>query len=371
MIEFLWPWVCIVLPLPILVYWLLPRSTQQDAALHVPFFGLAASFDSEIKMIQGRSFLRRLFMILMWLALVLAASRPQWIGEPIELPTSGRDLLLAVDISGSMGTEDMKVGNRMTTRLAVVKDVVGDFVERRRGDRLGLILFGSKAYLQTPLTVDRNTVRSLLEETPLGIAGGKTAIGDAIGLAVKRLKERPAENRVLILLTDGVNNVGEVSPLQAAKLAALEGIRIYTIGFGAAELLVPGLLFNRKINPSADLDAKTLNEIANLTGGIYQRARSSAELTRIYAALDLLEPIELEQETFRPIKSLFYWPLGLVFCLSLIYALLHPTTLGWLHHSISTRSGAARSNPARSLLNPAARSKVQTSDPRAMRGLKN
>jgi Ca-activated chloride channel family protein len=135
---------------------------------------------------------------------------------------------------------------------------------------------------------------------------------------------------VLVLLTDGVNNVGEVSPLQAAKLAALEGIRIYTIGFGADELVVPGLLFNRKINPSADLDTKTLPEIANLTGGLYQRARSATELTEIYAALDELEPIELEQETYRPVKSLFFWPLGFAMCLSLLFACMHPVMTSWV-----------------------------------------
>lgn len=324
MIEFIWPWAILFLPLPLLVYWLIPKTTHQEAALHVPFFTVASGFDSAGQFTYRRSFFKRLLMILMWLTLILAATRPQWIGEPIELPTSGRDLLLAVDISGSMGTEDMKVGTGMTTRLNVVKSVVGDFVERRKGDRLGLILFGSQAYLQTPLTFDRNTVRSLLTETPLGIAGGKTAIGDAIGLAVKRLMTRPAENRVLILLTDGVNNVGEVAPLQAAKLARQEGIRIYTIGFGADELIVPGLLFNRKINPSADLDAKTLAEIASLTGGLYQRARSSSELVKIYAALDELEPVELELETYRPVKSLFYWPLGIVTILSLLFAALHP-----------------------------------------------
>ena len=329
MIEFIWPWAVAFLPLPLLVYSLLPKTTHQEAALHVPFFGIASSFESESKITERRSMLRRLLMILMWLALVLSATQPQWIGEPIELPTSGRDLLLAVDISGSMGTEDMNVGSSMTTRLNVVKAVVGDFVERRKGDRLGLILFGSQAYLQTPLTFDRNTVRSLLAETPLGIAGGKTAIGDAIGLAVKRLQSRPAENRVLVLLTDGVNNVGEVEPLQAAKLAKLEGIRIYTVGFGADELIVPGLLFNRKINPSAELDTKTLTEIASLTGGIYQRARSTSELIKIYAALDELEPIELEQETFRPVKSLYFWPLGLVFVLSLLFAALHPVMTTW------------------------------------------
>ena len=337
MIEFLWPWAAAFLPLPALVFLLYPRAGRQDAALYVPFFGIASAFASENRSNLRRSMLRRLLMALMWLALVVAVTRPQWIGEPIELPTSGRDLLLAVDISGSMGTEDMKSGNAMVTRLSVVKAVIGQFVERRKGDRLGLILFGSQAYLQTPLTFDRQTVRTLLQETPLGIAGGKTAIGDAIGLAVKRLKSRPAENRVLVLLTDGVNNVGEVSPLQAAKLAALEGIRIHTIGFGADELIVPGLLFSRRINPSADLDAKTLTEIAHLTGGIYQRARSSLELTKIYAALDQLEPIELEQETFRPVKSLFFWPLGFTLCLSLVFACLHPAMTGWLSNWWASR----------------------------------
>ena len=244
----------------------------------------------------------------------------KWVGDAITLPSSGRDLLLAVDISGSMGTEDMSLSGQMVTRLAAVKAVVGEFVERRRGDRLGLILFGSQAYLQAPLTFDRNTINTLLTETPLGIAGGKTAIGDAIGLSVKRLLDRPAANRVLILLTDGVNNVGEVSPIQAAKLAAQEGITIYTIGFGADQMEVSGLLFNRTVNPSAELDTETLTEIADLTGGLYQRARSTQELASIYLALDELEPIEVDQETYRPEKSLFFWPLGSALVLSLFIA---------------------------------------------------
>jgi Ca-activated chloride channel family protein len=219
-----------------------------------------------------------------------------------------------------MGTEDMNLNGQMVTRLAAVKAVVGEFVERRRGDRLGLILFGSQAYLQAPLTFDRKTINTLLTETPLGIAGGKTAIGDAIGLSVKRLLDRPAANRVLILLTDGVNNVGEVSPIQAAKLAAQEGITIYTIGFGADQMEVSGLLFNRTVNPSAELDTETLTEIAGLTGGIYQRARSTQELASIYLALDELEPIEVDQETYRPEKSLFFWPLGSAIILSLFVA---------------------------------------------------
>ncbi len=328
MIEFLWPFAAFVLPLPLLIYWLVPKVNRQEPALQVPFFGQASSYSQEIGSGQRRSLIRRLFMILMWSALVLSATRPQWIGEPVSLPTSGRDLLLAVDISGSMGTEDMKQNGATVTRLTVVKDVVGDFVERRKGDRLGLILFGTRAYLQTPLTFDRSIVRALLTETPLGIAGGKTAIGDAIGLSVKRLQERPAENRVLVLLTDGVNNVGEVDPIQAAKLAAQEGIRIYTIGFGADKMTMSGL-FKRTVNPSAELDIETLTQIAQLTGGVFQRARSSEELEAIYEALDELEPIEQDPETYRPVKSLFWYPLAFTLVLTLLFCLVHPSLTSW------------------------------------------
>jgi Ca-activated chloride channel family protein len=315
MIELIWPWAFWVLPAPIL-FMLIRPAQHQDPALRIPFFNQIEQMMVLSKKAHNRQWTRRIIALIIWVCLVTAASQPRWVGDPIELPQSGRDLLLAVDISGSMGTKDMRLDRQMVTRLAAVKNVVGDFVERRKGDRLGLILFGSQAYLQTPLTFDRSTVRGLLEETPLGIAGGKTAIGDAIGLAVKRLLDRPSENRVLILLTDGVNNIGEVSPLQAAKLAADEGIRIYTVGFGADEMEVPGLLFNRTVNPSAELDTQALTKIAGLTGGIYQRARSTTELSNIYAALDELEPIEIEQETFRPEKSLYFWPLSVALLLS-------------------------------------------------------
>ena len=335
MIEFGWPWFFYLLPLPLLA-WLLPRANRQEAALKTPSFNTLKSLVAELEQRSSR-YLWRGLVVLLWLAIIIAGSQPKWIGEPITLPSSGRDLLLAVDISGSMGTEDMRLNGQMVTRLAAVKAVVGEFVERRRGDRLGLILFGSQAYLQAPLTFDRNTINTLLTETPLGIAGGKTAIGDAIGLAVKRLLDRPAANRVLILLTDGVNNVGEVSPIQAAKLAAQEGITIYTIGFGADQMEVSGLLFNRTVNPSAELDTKTLTEIASLTGGIYQRARSTQELAGIYAALDALEPIEVDQETYRPEKSLFFWPLGSALILSLLVASLWLLRVAFLERVFSSK----------------------------------
>lgn len=328
MIDFLWPWALVFLPLPLLAYFLLPSAGSSEPALQVPFFASASAYQQQAGQAKLRSNLKRLLALLIWLTLVLAATRPQWIGEPIALPASGRDLMLAVDISGSMGTEDMQGQRGRSTRLQVVKEVVGDFVERRRGDRLGLILFGSRAYVQTPLTFDRKTVRTLLTETPLGIAGGKTAIGDAIGLAVKRLQSRPAENRVLVLLTDGVNTIGEVEPLQAAKLAAQEGIRIYTIGFGSDGQVVAGFFVRR--GRAADLDVATLTQIAELTGGVFQRARTAQELTDIYRALDELEPIEQEQETYRPVKSLYWYPLGGALLASLAMALFHPGLTSWV-----------------------------------------
>ena len=232
--------------------------------------------------------------------------------------------MLAVDISGSMGTEDMELGGQLVDRLAVVKRVVADFIGARQGDRLGLILFGTNAYLQAPLTFDLQTVDRLLSEAPVGIAGGKTAIGDAIGLAVKRLRQRPDGDRVLILLTDGANNVGEVAPVKAAELAAGEGIRIYTIGVGADELRMPsifGAFGSRLVNPSADLDEDTLTRIAENTGGRYFRARDTEGLAEVYAIIDALEPVEQDPETYRPIAALYYWPMGcawLLACLLLI-----------------------------------------------------
>jgi len=241
----------------------------------------------------------------------------------VALPTDGRDILLAVDISGSMARDDMELRGRQVNRLVAVKSVVGDFVVERKGDRLGLILFGEKAYLQTPLTFDRLTMQTLLNEAQIGFAGNNgTAIGDAIGLAVKRLQERPENHRVVILLTDGANNAGELDPLKAADLARRAKVKIYTIGIGAEVQETWGLFGKRVTNPSADLDETALSNIAEATGGQFFRARNPQELQAIYAELNRLEPIEQDAETLRPIAALFHWPLGLAFVLSLLIALL-------------------------------------------------
>lgn len=329
MIHLAWPWALAFLPLPLVVFWLLPPARHEEAALQVPFFNVASHYESASGT-ERRSRVRRLLMVLVWIALVIACARPQWVGEPIQMASSGRDLMLAVDISGSMSTPDMELDHKPVSRLQAVKAILGEFIARRKGDRIGLILFGTRPYVQTPLTFDRDTVERLLADTPVGIAGPQTAIGDAIALAIKRLKSRPAKSRVLILLTDGANNAGEIPPMQAAKIAAEEGIKIYTIGFGATRMQVSGIFFSRTINPSSDLDQTTLTKIAKLTGGVYYRARDTRELANIYKELDKLEPIKQQQETFRPTRSLFAWPLGFALVLSLLMATFNPLTTGWL-----------------------------------------
>ncbi len=314
MIEWIWPWAFVLLPLPAVVRLLWSPMEREQAALTVPRLATFKSEEFSPRGLGGsRLAWRILLLVLAWSALVTATARPQWTGEPVTLPTSGRDLMLAVDISGSMGTEDLQLRGQIVNRLTVVKNVVSQFVAAREGDRVGLILFGTNAYLQAPLTFDLATVNRLLTEAPVGIAGGKTAIGDAIGLAVKRLRQRPEGERVLILLTDGANNVGEVAPVKAAELATQEEIRIYTIGVGADEMRLPsifGVFGSRVVNPSAELDENTLTAIADATGGRYFRAQNTAKLMEIYEIIDAMEPIEQEAETYRPTAALYHWPLA-------------------------------------------------------------
>ena len=313
-----WPWLLLLAPLPWLLRLLMPASPSGDLqALRVPWFSAVAG---------GKAgWMRRpwlaLIAALIWLLLLLAASRPQWIGEIESLPVSGRDLLLAVDISGSMDTQDMILNKTAVNRLKVVKKVAGEFIKRRHGDRVGLILFGSRAYLQTPLTFDTETTATLLDESEIGLAGRETAIGDAIGLAVKRLRDDAASDRVLVLLTDGANTSGEVQPLQAAEFAARDGLTVYTVGVGADEMMVQDFFGSRVVNPSADLDEDTLRTIADRTGGRYFRARDAKGLEKIYEILDELEPVESDVEIIRPIDELFHWPMGLAYVLALLAAL--------------------------------------------------
>jgi Ca-activated chloride channel family protein len=279
--------------------------------LNVPFIEDFTTLADVSEGKQSRQLFGAFLLALSWLLLVTAKARPQWVGEALELPVSGRDLMMAVDLSGSMQVEDFRINGKTVDRLTATKYVAGDFIQQRQGDRMGLILFGRNAYLQTPLTFDLTTVKTLLMESAIGLAGKETAIGDAIGLAIKRLKDNEESSKVLILLTDGANTAGEVAPLKAAELAANYGLKIYTIGIGADEMIRESFFGRQRINPSQDLDEKTLTAIAQQTGGQYFRARDIEALSEIYKKLDQLEPVEVESQTFRPIKALFMWPLAL------------------------------------------------------------
>jgi Ca-activated chloride channel family protein len=314
----------ILAPLPLVLFRVRRAAEPGGSALFLPFVSAlgspAASADRSSKM-------RRILFGLIWLLLVMAAVRPQWLGEPVALPTTGRQLLLAVDVSGSMAAKDMAEG---ASRLQVVQQVAGHFIEGRKGDRVGLILFGTKPYLQAPLTADLNTVHRFLDDAVVGIAGTETAIGDAIGLALKRLSKasssptttssssaNPTESdagrkTVLILLTDGVNTAGVMPPLQAAKLAAYSRLVIYTIGVGAAEQ--EGFFGLRMRN--SDLDEDTLRAIAKATGGEYFRATDEQALQEVYRRIDQLEPAAGQQQWLRPADEWFTWPLALALILS-------------------------------------------------------
>ncbi len=320
-----WPWALLALPLPFLVRYFVPEARGlSQAGLRVP------SVDS-FATLKDRSGTEQLLKwrfwvaALAWVLLVIAAARPERIGEELEVPVAGRNLMLAVDLSGSMDQKDFELAGRQVDRLTATKAVASDFIERREGDRIGLILFGERAYLQVPLTQDRTTVNILLMEAFIGLAGEKTAIGDAITLAVRRVHEQAGSEgeQVLVLLTDGANTAGEVHPLKAAQLAQQVGLRIYTIGIGAEQLEVSSLIGGRRqINPSADLDEGTLTQIAQLTGGRYFRATDTATLQDIYQLVDELEPVEEPESGFRPIKSYYYYPLAASLALVIFMCLL-------------------------------------------------
>jgi Ca-activated chloride channel family protein len=226
--------------------------------------------------------------------------------------------MLAVDLSGSMRTPDMIIDGKSYTRIAVVKDVGSKFINQRSGDRVGLILFGSKPYLQTPLTFDRQTVKEMLNDATIGLAGEQTAIGDAIALAVKQLISYPSTSKALILLTDGGNNTGVFDPIDAAKLAQKEHIKIYTIGLGAKQLTIQTMFGPQVINPSSDLDIDSLRQIAQITGGQFFRAEDGNELQNIYTKINSLEPVKSDSATVRPKTLLYPWTLSLALLLSFI-----------------------------------------------------
>jgi Ca-activated chloride channel family protein len=317
-ISFLWPYAGLLWPLPLLLYWRYRKvqSQAQQMPIYMPTYAQLSLPARGGQRGQSR-WLRWVLLLCIWSGLVFALMRPTFYGEPIALPQEGRDLFIAVDLSGSMQTQDMLVNDQQVDRLVMVKHVLKDFIRERVGDRLGLILFADTAYLQAPLTFDRNTVQTLLDQTVLGLVGESTAIGDAIGLAAKRLADREVTHKVLILLTDGQNTAGNISPEQALEVALAQGITIYPIGVGAERMVVNSLFGQRQVNPSADLDEALLNRLAADTGGRYFRARDTEELREIYRVLNQIEPVIDESQTIRPQRSLFFY--GVAFALIVLW----------------------------------------------------
>lgn len=306
MFEFQLPWLFLLLPLP----WLL-RQRRQVSGLPLFFPPLARLAAVEQQQTQfNRWRLPALLPLLFWACLLCAAAGPRWLGEPVTLPQQGRDMMLAVDLSGSMNINDMVIEGQAYNRLDAVKHVLSQFIEKRQGDRLGLILFADAAYQQTPLTFDRTTVQKMLDDAVLGLVGQRTAIGEAIGLTVKRFNTYQSSNKVLILLSDGANTAGNIQPREALALAKAAGVKIYAVGVGAEQMVQQGIFGPQVVNPSADLDEKLLAELASETGGRYFRARNLQELGEIYQLLDQLEPIERDQLNYRPQQSLLHWPLA-------------------------------------------------------------
>ncbi|QIO31798.1 vWA domain-containing protein [Bradyrhizobium sp. 1(2017)] len=312
MLEFAWPWLLLALPLPILVWWWLPPYRARQASVHVPFFERLAAATGETPqrgaVVMERRAVQMIVAIAIWVLLVIALARPQWVGDAVTHEVSARDLILAIDISGSMDQRDFKTPDDETlTRLDGVKRVISDFIARRKGDRVALILFGTRAYVQVPFTQDLQTARQLLGQIEVGMAGEQTAIGDTIGLAIKSFAASTAKEKLLILLTDGNDTASRVPPEHAADIARQNGVVVYTIGVG---------------DPAASgenrVDLGVLKAVASTTEGRFFRAEDGAQLQAIYVDIDRLSPAKLQTLSWRPKLPLFQWPLGAAVILGLV-----------------------------------------------------
>lgn len=318
MVEITYPWLLWLIPLPWVLRWLMPQVKHAfGPSLKVPFYQDLQHALQDKHMSIGQSHIFWWWAII-WVLLVIAASAPRWVGDPRPLQREGRNIMMALDLSGSMEIDDMLLHGRPVSRLTVVKRAAEQFVKNRAGDRIGLILFGSKAYLLTPLTYDRQTVLDRIQDATVGLAGKTTAIGDAIGLAVKRLEDVPARGRIIILLTDGVNNAGLLDPLPAAKLAKEDGIKIYTIGLGGRPP-VYGMDPFIQMGPMADLDEKTLQKIAKMTGGRYFRATDPHSLNQVYATINQIETIQQNEATVRPQIEYYPWFAAAALLLAMVW----------------------------------------------------
>ncbi|QIW09334.1 VWA domain-containing protein [Francisella sp. LA112445] len=323
MINIEYPWFFILVILPLVVYWIIPRAkNNQQSALKTPFFDqLQSQLGSHSAHDFSKANYFKYILAAIWILLIVSGSGIQWLGKPMSMPQSGRALMMAIDLSGSMAIEDMKKPNgKMESRFDLVMRVANQFLDTRKGDRVGLVLFGTRAYLQTPLTFDIPTVKKMLDDSSIALAGPNTAIGDALGLSIKKLESYPNDSKAIILLTDGDNTSGLLQPLQAAEIAKQYGIKIYTIALGGGQMLVQTAFGKQLVNTSEDLATETLQKIAKMTGGQYFRAQNSSDLKNIYKDIDKLEPIKSDKTIVRPVTYLYPWSLGLALILSFVVA---------------------------------------------------
>ncbi|MBO7484275.1 MAG: VWA domain-containing protein [Alphaproteobacteria bacterium] len=309
MFSFLWPFIALFLPFP----WILRRllspvfsDNQSKGAIKVPFFQRLEQI-SGAKTTLSQS--NPVWAILAWFCFVLSAMRPMWLGAPIPVQDNARNIMLALDVSGSMAEEDFDLKGRPVTRLDMLKNLTDDFIQSRSGDNIGLVIFGSEAYVYAPLSPDIKTLQELNSEIGIGIAGQQTAIGEALALATQNSTSVPAESRIVILMSDGYANAGTVSVEDGLKLAQNQGVKVYTVGIGSSAKIVQDFFGMVQVNPSLDLDEKTLKEIADATGGKYFRAKTTKDLNEIFDTINKLEPVEQKEHFIRPQKELFYIPL--------------------------------------------------------------
>ena len=313
MIHFTHPWLFLALPLPLLIWWLAPAYREPRIAVRVPFLELLSRISGRQPGIGTamtvRRWLQKTQLIIAWLALVVALARPVWMDEPLVRELPMRDLLVALDLSGSMDTMDFTdQSGQVTDRLTAARQVLDDFLARREGDRLGLIFFGSAAFVQAPFTEDLDVVRELLDEAQVRMLGPRTVMGDAIGVAIQLFERSETQERVLIVLTDGNDTGSMVPPLRASEIARDNGVTIYPVAMGDPEAA-----------GEQALDEETLQAVANATGGKYFHAGDRESLETIYRELEGLNPKKVETLSYRPEHELFFWPLGLAMILTLVF----------------------------------------------------
>lgn len=314
--EIAYKWVFLLLPLPLVIYFLLPALKKRRSGLLAPFFNRAATVSGQKPVkrswITNRNFFGWLALILCWTCLIAAASGPRYVGEPGKKIKTVRSFLIAADISFSMAETDWVMDGKRMSRWNAVKAIMKDFVKNRKSDQIGLVMFATHAYLQAPLTTDLDAIDWLLDQTEVGMAGQMTSIGEAIGYSIKVFKEDTIKQKIMLLLTDGIDAGQNIQPLDAAQAARKDSITIYTLGIGQAHG-----------SGGYDLDEKTLKDIANVTEGKYFNAMNEGQLKAVYKELDKMEPVKYEEETYRPVRLLYMYPLAAAIGLALAFHLIN------------------------------------------------